>query len=73
MRNALAGSANTFEELFEFQTVQTDPHFGNYKIRIGAAEDGSEHVNTYFGAVRKFSNDFISRYRQLMRGALGRR
>ena len=55
------------EELFEFQTVQTDPHFGNYKIRIGAAEDGSEDklILLDFGAVRKFSNDFISRYRQL--------
>lgn len=65
-------AAHFLEELFDFQVVQTDPHFGNYKIRIGEAPDGSEDklILLDFGAIRKFSNDFISRYKLLMRGAL---
>lgn len=60
------------KELFELYLMQTDPHFGNYKIRIGQNEDGSEDqiILLDFGAVRKFSKAFVTNYRQMLKGAL---
>jgi predicted unusual protein kinase regulating ubiquinone biosynthesis (AarF/ABC1/UbiB family) len=82
-RNALAiASLELFlRELFEWGMVQTDPHFGNYKIRI--AEKGDAHllktcaspfsdqiVLLDFGATRVFGRGFIESYREMLRGAL---
>jgi predicted unusual protein kinase regulating ubiquinone biosynthesis (AarF/ABC1/UbiB family) len=60
------------KEFFEWHLVQTDPHFGNYRIRLGEAEDGSEDVIVLldFGATRPFTADFVKSYAKIVRGAL---
>jgi len=82
-RNALAiASLELFlRELFEWGMVQTDPNFGNYKIRM--AEKGDAHlfkrgaspfsdqiVLLDFGATRLFGRGFVESYREMLRGAL---
>jgi predicted unusual protein kinase regulating ubiquinone biosynthesis (AarF/ABC1/UbiB family) len=69
-RNALAiASLELFlRELFEWGTVQTDPHFGNYKIRIDDA--GDRIVLLDFGATRLFGRGFVESYREMLRGSL---
>ena len=69
-RNALAiASLELFlRELFDWGMVQTDPHFGNYKIRIDAA--GDRIVLLDFGATRLFGRGFVESYREMLRGAL---
>ncbi len=60
-----------FREIFEFRMVQTDPHFGNYRVRI--ANDGpcnDRLVLLDFGAVRCFDEAFVSEYRKLTTAAL---
>ena len=57
-------------ELFEFHLVQTDPHFGNYKIRLDEANQEPRIILLDFGAVRKFSKKFVSGYRKMVVGAL---
>ena len=48
--------------------MQTDPHFGNYKIQVN--EDGDDRIILLdFGAIRKFSKSFIEDYRKIIRGA----
>lgn len=58
-------------ELMEFHTVQSDPHFGNYRVRIGSAVDGSEDrmVLLDFGAVRQLPETFLSPYIAMTFGA----
>jgi predicted unusual protein kinase regulating ubiquinone biosynthesis (AarF/ABC1/UbiB family) len=59
-------------EFFQWHMVQTDPHFGNYRIRLGKAEDGSEDriVLLDFGATRPFEDSFVKSYAKIVRGAL---
>jgi predicted unusual protein kinase regulating ubiquinone biosynthesis (AarF/ABC1/UbiB family) len=59
-------------EFFDWHLVQTDPHFGNYRIRLGTAEDGSEDriVLLDFGATRPFGSEFVKSYAKIVRGAL---
>jgi predicted unusual protein kinase regulating ubiquinone biosynthesis (AarF/ABC1/UbiB family) len=58
-------------EFFDWGMVQTDPHFGNYRVRIGA--DGRDQIVLLdFGATRIFGRGFIDGYREIMRGALNR-
>lgn len=68
-RNALAEAALDlyFRELFEFRLVQTDPHFGNYRVRLGPPD---RLVLFDFGAVRKVPETFLRSYRVMIRGAL---
>jgi predicted unusual protein kinase regulating ubiquinone biosynthesis (AarF/ABC1/UbiB family) len=70
-RNAIAMSVLKlyFMEIFDFRAMQTDPHFGNYRIRL---EEGQPDrlVLFDFGAVRKFKNEFIAEYGRLVEGAL---
>lgn len=57
------------EELFVHHHVQTDPHFGNYKVRLN--QDGSDQIILLdFGALRKFSKTFVGHYRTLLTGAM---
>lgn len=59
-RNTLAkASLSLFlEELFEWHEIQTDPNFGNYRIRI--SEDGDDKIVLLdFGAVQKYPERFI--------------
>ena len=62
-----------FRELFVWGEIQTDPNFGNYRIRI-AGENGadSEHdqiVLLDFGAVQSYSSDFLDPVIQMIRAS----
>lgn len=58
-------------ELFEWGRVQTDSHFGNYRIRLD--QDGQPHlVLLDFGAVREISPTFQSSYQLMVSGAFHR-
>lgn len=58
------------EEFLDWGMVQTDPHFGNYRIR--PSPDGDRIVLLDFGATRVFGRGFIDAYSDIMRGALAR-
>ncbi len=58
-------------EFFGWGMVQTDPHFGNYRIRIEA--DGQDRIVLLdFGATRRFERRFVDPYTRILRGALDR-
>lgn len=58
-----------FKELFEWQMVQTDPHLGNYRLRMDPS--GQDKIVLFdFGATRKFSDSFFQAYGAMIRGAL---
>ena len=61
-----------FKEIFVWRMVQTDPHFGNYRIHIGSDETGMEDkIILYdFGAVRKFPLRYIRPFARLAQSAL---
>jgi predicted unusual protein kinase regulating ubiquinone biosynthesis (AarF/ABC1/UbiB family) len=72
-RNALAVAALELflRELFDWGMVQTDPHFGNYKIRMGGRTPDSDRIVLLdFGATRLFGRGFVESYREMLRGAL---
>lgn len=71
-RNALGAAALElyFIELFKEGIVQTDPHFGNYRVRVGSAGNPDRLVLFDFGATRKFSEKFLEPYRRLVRSAV---
>jgi predicted unusual protein kinase regulating ubiquinone biosynthesis (AarF/ABC1/UbiB family) len=53
-----------FMEFFRFRTVQTDPHFGNFRIKINP--DGKDQwVLLDFGAVRTFAQSFVKDYQAI--------
>lgn len=58
-----------FTELFLWRTVQTDPHIGNYCIRLD--KHGDDKIVLYdFGATREYTADFMRTYREMLRAAL---
>ncbi|HEY0973681.1 MAG TPA: AarF/ABC1/UbiB kinase family protein [Solimonas sp.] len=57
-------------EFFEWGMVQSDPHFGNYRIRPGASAEDDRIVLLDFGATRIFGRGFIDNYSDIVRGAL---
>ncbi len=59
-------------ELFEFQAVQTDPHLGNYRVRLGKDGQPDQVVLFDFGAVREVPPAFLTGYRKMVRGAFHR-
>jgi predicted unusual protein kinase regulating ubiquinone biosynthesis (AarF/ABC1/UbiB family) len=59
-----------FMEIFRFNTMQTDPHFGNYRVRVGKTPEEDQLILFDFGAVRKFPAKFISHYRELVESSL---
>jgi predicted unusual protein kinase regulating ubiquinone biosynthesis (AarF/ABC1/UbiB family) len=60
-----------FRELFVAGFVQTDPHLGNYKIRLSA--DGQDQlVLLDFGAVCEYDKNFLQAYRGMIRASLFR-
>jgi predicted unusual protein kinase regulating ubiquinone biosynthesis (AarF/ABC1/UbiB family) len=61
-----------FNEFFRWGMVQTDPHFGNYRFRIGASEQDDRIVLLDFGATRVFPRPFIRNYSDIVEGALRR-
>lgn len=58
-----------FRELFEFRSVQTDPHFGNYRIRLGEPD---RLILFDFGAVREISSEFLTQYKFMIQSALAK-
>lgn len=81
-RNALADSLLELylRELFVFGCVQTDPHIGNYRVRLEGetACDGRIIkrdcvVLLDFGAVRNFEPAFLSNYRRLLTATIEQR
>ncbi|MGB7755070.1 MAG: AarF/ABC1/UbiB kinase family protein [Salinisphaera sp.] len=69
-RNRLSESALELFllEFFNWGIVQTDPHFGNYKVRIN--EDGNDQfVLIDFGATREFAPRFLGAYYDTVAGA----
>lgn len=69
-RNRLAENALHlfFDEFFLWGRVQTDPHFGNYRVRLDE-ERGDRIVCIDFGAVRGFEPDFLDAYYDIVGGA----
>lgn len=60
-----------FHELFVWKDLQTDPHAGNYKIRL--ASDGNDQWVLFdFGATRSYSNEFLNAYYRMIKGAMDR-
>lgn len=58
-----------FRELFDWGVVQTDPHSGNYRIRIDP--QGSDRLILFdFGATRSYPMNFLLPYRRMLKGAL---
>jgi predicted unusual protein kinase regulating ubiquinone biosynthesis (AarF/ABC1/UbiB family) len=56
-----------FRELFILGRLQTDPHFGNYQVRLGKDGEPDRLVLLDFGAVRKFPKEFLSPYFDMLR------
>ena len=58
------------KEVFEWGELQTDPNFGNYRIRPAQDRRGRDRlVLLDFGAVREFPGAFIDPLREMIRGA----
>ena len=56
-------------EFFRWGFVQSDPHFGNYRIRLDAK--GQDRIVLLdFGATRVFGRGFIDSYADIVRGAM---
>ncbi|MGO1461997.1 MAG: ABC1 kinase family protein [Oleiphilaceae bacterium] len=66
-----------FRELFVWGEIQTDPNFGNYRIRIAGEDgeqkgEGSDHdriVLLDFGAVQSYSSEFLEPVIQMVRAS----
>jgi len=56
-----------FRELFMLGRLQTDPHFGNYQVRLGQNGEPDRLVLLDFGAVRKFPKEFLNPYFDMLR------
>jgi predicted unusual protein kinase regulating ubiquinone biosynthesis (AarF/ABC1/UbiB family) len=60
-----------FNEFLSWKELQTDPNFGNYRIRIN--DGGNDQlVLLDFGAVRAFPDHFIDAFRDVAEGAFKR-
>lgn len=75
-RNQLGLSAFELylKELFVWHKMQTDPHFGNYRVRISRPKNGSSRPDQIvlfdFGAVKTFPDAFLKPYFQMVRGSV---
>lgn len=58
-------------EFFDWHLVQTDPHYGNYRIRLNPQQD-PRIVLLDFGATREFPGDFVRAYSAILRGGIQR-
>lgn len=57
-----------FREFFDWHTVQSDPHFGNYRLRLDG--QAPRWVLLDFGATRVFGEGFVRDYSEMLWGAL---
>lgn len=58
-----------FMELFDWHFVQTDPHLGNYKVRLHASGE-DQLVLLDFGALRQYDPKFMQAYSRMIKAAL---
>lgn len=58
-----------FKEVFEWGVVQTDPHTGNYRIRINPSGH-DQIVLLDFGATRTYEKTFLHAYQRMLKGSL---
>lgn len=62
-----------FRELFVWGEIQTDPNFGNYRIRIagepGAHAEHDQIVLLDFGAVQRYSSEFLDPVIQMIKAS----
>lgn len=62
-----------FRELFEWGEIQTDPNFGNYRIRIAGEQGGDSETDRIvlldFGAVQSYSSGFLKPVIQMIRAS----
>lgn len=57
-----------YKELFEFKLVQTDPHLGNYRIRLN--DSGEDQIVLFdFGAMREVPDHFGVPFKNLVKAA----
>jgi predicted unusual protein kinase regulating ubiquinone biosynthesis (AarF/ABC1/UbiB family) len=57
-------------EVFEWRELQTDPNFGNYRIRPASGARGRDRlVLLDFGAVQEFPESFLGPFAEMIRGA----
>ncbi len=68
-RIALAALELFFNEFLRWGRVQTDPHFGNFKVRVDPNGKNDRLVLIDFGATRDFSRPFLNAYRDIIAGA----
>ena len=70
-RNHLAkASLDLFlSELFDWGEMQTDPNFGNYRIRPGDAKQPDRLVLLDFGAMKRFPKQFLDPFRNMVSAA----
>lgn len=69
-RNAISEAALDlfFQEFYQWGELQTDPNFGNYRIRLD--EHGNDRlVLLDFGAVRQFPKAFLNNFHDVVAGA----
>jgi predicted unusual protein kinase regulating ubiquinone biosynthesis (AarF/ABC1/UbiB family) len=60
-----------FREIFAWRLVQTDPHFGNYKIRRGDGAGLKDRIVLFdFGSVREFPRRYIYPFAALVDAAI---
>jgi predicted unusual protein kinase regulating ubiquinone biosynthesis (AarF/ABC1/UbiB family) len=69
-RLALAFFELFLREIVEFRAVQSDPHFGNFGVRLGRDGAPDQWVLYDFGALRELPEDFVASYCELVRGSL---
>jgi predicted unusual protein kinase regulating ubiquinone biosynthesis (AarF/ABC1/UbiB family) len=58
-----------FKELFLWCVVQTDPHAGNYKIRLNPS--GHDQILLFdFGATKQYEEKFMRAYQQMIKSSV---
>ncbi len=57
-------------ELWQLGMVQTDPHFGNYRVRVGNQQQPDQLVLLDFGATRLVPEHYLVGYRDLVMGSV---
>jgi predicted unusual protein kinase regulating ubiquinone biosynthesis (AarF/ABC1/UbiB family) len=59
-----------YREMFDWRVVQTDCHFGNYRIRMADGTQTDKLVLYDFGAMRKLPKRYIDLFSRLVHGSL---
>ncbi|MAL99857.1 MAG: ABC transporter [Alteromonadaceae bacterium] len=73
-RSALGQAALSLflSELFLWGEIQTDPNFGNYRIRLGDDGQPDQIVLLDFGAVQRYDDTFLNPVREMIQASYER-